>query len=66
MLALHDLDIMAYAVMLYDLLCEYAEDGVFTDPFRLDSDAVMSRAKQVRVATTYAIAEAYRPFRPES
>ncbi|KIP09568.1 hypothetical protein PHLGIDRAFT_67270 [Phlebiopsis gigantea 11061_1 CR5-6] len=46
MLALHDLDIMAYAAMLYDLLCEYAEDGVFIDPFRLDSDEAITRQKQ--------------------
>lgn len=33
MLALHDLDIVAYGQMLYDLLCEHAEEGSFHDAY---------------------------------
>lgn len=47
MLALHDLDIIAYAGILYDLLCEHAEDGGFTDPFRLESSESVANLRQV-------------------
>ena len=48
MLALHDLDITAYATILYDLLCEHAEEGGYVDPFRLDNSEIVARLRQVK------------------
>lgn len=42
MLALHDLDISTYGQLIFELLCEHAEDGVVQDEFFLGKDSVQS------------------------
>lgn len=48
MLALHDLDLQAYSDILYDLLCEHAEEGGYVDPFLTEAGDATSKRQQVR------------------